>query len=239
MFRMKGRLIAGVLCAMLAAMLVVPVSAHGCHGGRGGGHHGGYARNVQTTVQTAVTVCPYSDCTLAGRHTHSGVIYCGPPLGADADWNAHTDGNTYWRYYNVYQTGDGRIYLNGDGDSVNGLMSKTQTVTNTRTENGKTYAETIQISVALESAQRIERLTVTQFDETNTAVRSDDLALREDLPEIRCGAETAWVLVEEYGGGETARTAYNTPEKDGEPISHQIILLDEEGYGSLAYLHIQ
>ena len=169
----------------------------------------------------------------------SGVIYCGPPLGADADWNAHTDGNTYWRYYNVYQTGDGRIYLNGDGDSVNGLMSKTQTVTNTRTENGKTYAETIQISVALESAQRIERLTVTQFDETNTAVRSDDLALREDLPEIRCGAETAWVLVEEYGGGETARTAYNTPEKDGEPISHQIILLDEEGYGSLAYLHIQ
>ncbi len=169
----------------------------------------------------------------------SGVIYCGPPLGADADWNAHTDGNTYWRYYNVYQTGDGRIYLNGDGDSVNGLMSKTQTVTNTRTENGKTYAETIQISVALESAQRIERLTVTQFDEANTAVRSDDLALRGDLPEIRCGAETAWVLVEEYGGGETVRTAYNTPEKDGEPISHQIILLDEEGYGSLAYLHIQ
>lgn len=73
MFRMKGRLTAGVLCAMLAAMLVVPVSAHGCHGGRGGGHHGGYARNVQTTV----TVCPYSDCTLAGRHTHSGVTYCG------------------------------------------------------------------------------------------------------------------------------------------------------------------
>ena len=77
MFRMKGRLTAGVLCAMLAAMLVVPVSAHGCHGGRGGGRHGGYARNVQTTVQTAVTVCPYSDCTLAGRHTHSGVTYCG------------------------------------------------------------------------------------------------------------------------------------------------------------------
>ena len=71
MFRMKGRLTAGVLCAMLAAMLVVPVSAHGCHGGRG--HHSGYRQRVQTTV----TVCPYEDCAEAGRHTHDGVGYCG------------------------------------------------------------------------------------------------------------------------------------------------------------------
>lgn len=73
MFRMKGRLAAGLLCVIMAAALVVPASAHGCHGGRRAGHHGGYAQSVQTTV----TVCPYEDCASVGRHTHSGVIYCG------------------------------------------------------------------------------------------------------------------------------------------------------------------
>ena len=77
MFRMKGRLTAGVLCAMLAAMLVVPVSAHGCHGGRRSGHHGGgYAQN-SASVQASVTVCPVDGCTAAGRHWHDGTLYCG------------------------------------------------------------------------------------------------------------------------------------------------------------------
>lgn len=71
MFKRKGRLLAGALCVMLAAMLIVPAAAHGCHGGRG--HHGGYRQSVQTTV----TVCPYEDCAQTGRHTHDGVTYCG------------------------------------------------------------------------------------------------------------------------------------------------------------------
>ena len=66
-----NRLAAGLICALMAAALVAPAAAHGCHGGRG--HHGGAVRSVQTTV----TVCPYEDCALAGRHTHSRVIYCG------------------------------------------------------------------------------------------------------------------------------------------------------------------
>lgn len=68
-----NRLTAGLLCAVLAAVLIVPVSAHGCHGRRGRGCHGGYVRNVQTEI----TVCPYDDCTLAGRHLHDGTTYCG------------------------------------------------------------------------------------------------------------------------------------------------------------------
>lgn len=71
MFRRKSRLLAGALCVMLAAVMVVPAAAHGCHGGRG--HHSGYRQSVQTTV----TVCPYEDCAYVGRHTHDGVIYCG------------------------------------------------------------------------------------------------------------------------------------------------------------------
>lgn len=71
MFRMRNRLLAGAVCVMLAAVLIVPAAAHGCHGGRG--RHGGYRQSVRTTV----TVCPYEDCAEAGRHTHDGVTYCG------------------------------------------------------------------------------------------------------------------------------------------------------------------
>lgn len=169
----------------------------------------------------------------------SGVIYYGPPLGAPADWDAYTNGDMIWRYYNVYQTADGRIYLNGDGDSVNGLMSKTQTATNTLTENGESFTEILQVSVAMESAQRMERLVVTQFDGNNAILRSDDLTLGEELPEIACGPETAWVLVEEIGKDGAVRTAYNVPGPEEEPVSHKVVLLDGEGLGRLAYLTIQ
>lgn len=169
----------------------------------------------------------------------SGVIYYGPPLGAPADWDAYTNGDMIWRYYNVYQTADGRIYLNGDGDSVNGLMSKTQTATNTQTENGEIFTEILQVSVAMERAQRLERLVVTQFDGDNAILRSDDLALGEELPEIACGPETVWVLVEEIGKDGAVRTAHNVPGPEEEPVSHKVVLLDEEGLGQLAYLTIR
>ena len=94
-----NRLTAGLLCAILAVALAVPVSAHGCHGRRGGGCHGRYVRNVQTEI----TVCPYDDCATycgyahgdglcdglcralcpledcvsSGRHYHGYSIYCG------------------------------------------------------------------------------------------------------------------------------------------------------------------
>ena len=44
--RTKKLLAAGLACAALAAMLVVTVSAHGCHGGRRSGHHGGEERQA-------------------------------------------------------------------------------------------------------------------------------------------------------------------------------------------------
>lgn len=67
----RNRLAAGLLCAVLAAALVIPAAAHGCHGGR-------RQRRVYTPpVQVSVTVCPYEDCGEAGRHLHDGVTYCG------------------------------------------------------------------------------------------------------------------------------------------------------------------
>lgn len=168
----------------------------------------------------------------------SGTIYMGPPLGAPAEWDPYVDAQTIWRYYDVYQAEDGRIYLNGDGDSVNGLMSKTQTGTRSWTENGDTRTETVQVSVAMKAAPRLERLVVTQFDGDNAVLRSDDLSLEKENLEVTCRPETAWLLVEEISGAETKRTVYNPPENGGEPVSHAFIRLDDAGYGLPAYLDL-
>lgn len=168
----------------------------------------------------------------------SGVIYCGPPLGAE-DWDPHLDNTTIWRYYNVFQAEDGRIYLDGSGDSVHGIMSKTQTATRTRTEDGKTRTDTLQVAVDIEAVPRLEKLLVTQFDGDNAIVRSDDLALRDELPEIACEAAAAWVLVEEVNQDGTVRTVYSVPEEGEDPVSHPVVLLDDEGLGRNAYLMIQ
>ena len=88
-----NRLTAGLLCAVLAAALVIPAAAHGHHGGWGYGHHGAcaqpaapqytqpqYTQPQETQpqyVQPAVGVCPYDGCAEIGRHYHDSVPYCG------------------------------------------------------------------------------------------------------------------------------------------------------------------
>ena len=88
-----NRLTAGLLCAVLAAALVIPAAAHGHHGGWGYGHHGAcaqpaapqytqpqYTQPQETQpqyVQPAVGVCPYDGCAETGRHYHDSVPYCG------------------------------------------------------------------------------------------------------------------------------------------------------------------
>lgn len=170
----------------------------------------------------------------------SGTLFFGPPLG-DEDWEEYED-RTIWIAYRVFQTTDGRAYLDGSGNSFagGGGVGYHETQTYTYAENGETKKEdAITVYLQLKTTPRLEKLLVTQFDETNAVVRSDDLALREALPEIDCEPETAWVLVEEISKGGTVRTLYNVPEEGEDPVSHQVVLLDGEGLGRLAYLTIQ
>ena len=170
----------------------------------------------------------------------SGTVYCGPPLGAE-NWDESAD-NGIWKCYRVYQTEDGRPYLDGSGNSFGSFSgfgygeNRTQTTTDW---NGETITESIDIHVNVETVERLERLVVTQFDETNAIVRSDDLALRDELPEIACEVETVWVLVEEISADGAIRTVYNVPEEGEAPVSHMVVLLDDEGLGRLTYLTIQ
>lgn len=167
----------------------------------------------------------------------SGTIYYGPPLG-DEDWDAYGDQGV-WTVYRVYQTPEGAPYLDGSGNSFTSGGSYTETETFTRQENGRTRTDSIRVTVCAQPVPRLERLLVTQFDENSAIVRSDDLALREALPEVECEAETAWVLVEEFSGDGAVRTAYNVPEEGADPVSHQVVLLDAGGLGRTAELVIR
>ena len=70
--RFKRIFFASLVCVMAINLLTVSASAHGgCHS-RGGCH--GRSTEAQ---QTVIPVCTVKDCSLAGRHAHDGVIYCG------------------------------------------------------------------------------------------------------------------------------------------------------------------
>ena len=170
----------------------------------------------------------------------SGTVYYGPPLEAE-DWDKYAD-NSIWTCCRVYQAEDGRVYLDGSGNTFSGGggfgYGENQTQT-TAGWNGETITESIAVNVWVETAARMERLVVTQFDENSAIVRSDDLALREDLPRVKCEAETAWVLVEEISKDGAVRTVYNVPGEEEVLVSHMVILLDDEGLGKDVYLTIQ
>lgn len=168
--------------------------------------------------------------------TASGTVYFGPPLGI-TDWEPLTCG-IIWHFYRVYQTKDGRIYINGEGDSTNAPGSYTNTATYTSTENGETVQkDTISVTAAIKTVPRLEHLIVTQFDENNAILQSDDLNLQNDRPELHCLPETAWVLVEEVSSEGTERTVYDPPEGE-DPVTHDYVPLDDEGLGHMAYLNI-
>ena len=58
------------------ALLTLPASAHGHHGG---GCHGNRPIRPSQPVSSTVAVCKVEGCTIAGRHVHNRVTYCGYP----------------------------------------------------------------------------------------------------------------------------------------------------------------
>ncbi len=165
--------------------------------------------------------------------TISGTLYYGPPLGA-ADWDPYGNKNC-WTAYRVYQTPDGRVYL----DSVSVCFeggTYNETSTQRVTTNGEVTENTLSVTVTGQAVPRLERLVVTQFSGDNAALSSQEISLQDPLPAFRCGPDAAWVLVEEHSREGVVRTALPAPEAS--PISHQVILLDEAGQGRPVSLEI-
>lgn len=169
----------------------------------------------------------------------SGIIYYGPPAGA-ADWDSYQE-SAIWTAYRVYQAADGTVYTDGGGNSYQGGgdIGFSTEESNTTTVNGESVTESTRVSVKFEEVPRLEKLVVTQFDGENQVLSSQELALREDLPGVRWEPGAEWALVEEVDAEGTARTAYSVPGEGEDPVSHQVVLLDDAGMGKLAYLNIE
>ena len=170
----------------------------------------------------------------------SGVIYMGPPLGASEDW-LEEPMEIVWRAYRVWETADGRVYLDGSGNSYStgatGISSSMwEDHSFTYQENGETVkTDTITVKVTFQTVPRPERLSVYQYDENSALLGTEEIALGEELQKFTCLPGTAWVVVEEGNTDGAVHTAYDLTE---EGVFHEVILLDEAGRGRYAQLEI-
>ncbi len=174
------------------------------------------------------------------RYLH-GKVYIGPPLD-DTNWNTENDDYVFTAY-RVYQTPDGRVYLDGGGNSYGGDLhtgsqSAASTQTDTVTVNGKPSSRTIEVGFTIEGVERLTQASITWFGGDNAPLSARILTPEElgENPELPRPAGAVWALVEEERGGTTDRTLYTLEE---EPVIHDLILLDGLGLGRPAALTLK
>ena len=161
----------------------------------------------------------------------SGTVWCGPPLDAPSDWDREEDGGG-WLPCLVYRTPAGGFYLDADtpfysfrsGGSVFHQSDYTY-----RDDDGTLRTDTLRMTVAMEYTPRLTALRVVEFDGNDQPLRTTDLPLSEDMPAVTAGPDATWVAVEEESAEGVERTSYSLTE--GEPVVHEVILLDEDGRG--------
>lgn len=172
----------------------------------------------------------------------SGVIWWGPPLDAAADFDPDASPHSIWHGYNVYETSDGQVYLDGTGNSYGGAgsgMGFSSDAAYTYTENGETRKDSISVSVSVKYTPRLTALRVVEFDEDNSVVKTTALPLTEKLPSLAPEEGTAFLIVEEESAEGVKRTLYAAGDFTDGAQYHEVILLDQEGRGHGVYLTME
>ena len=172
----------------------------------------------------------------------SGVIWWGPPLDAAADFDPDASPHSIWHGYNVYETSDGQVYLDGTGNSYGGAgsgMGFSSDAAYTYTENGETRKDSISVSVSVKYTPRLTALRVVEFDGDSNVVNITALPLTGDLPALVPAADTAFLIVEEESADGVKRTFYAAGDFTDGAQYHEVILLDEEGRGHGVYLTME
>ena len=161
----------------------------------------------------------------------SGTVWWGPPVDAPADWDRQENSGG-WLPCLVYRTPAGGFYLDADtpfysfssGGSVFHQSDYTYP-----DDDGTLRTDTLRMTVAMEYTPRLTALRVVEFDGNDQPLRTTDLPLSEDMPAVTAGPDATWVAVEEESAEGVERTSYSLTE--GEPVVHEVILLDEDGGG--------
>jgi len=161
----------------------------------------------------------------------SGTIYMGLPAGAVEDERDDKDG--VWVAYRVFQTEDGRAYLDGSGNSFQGPMTTTETVSQTISVNGETETETVTVKVSVEEAPQLEAASVLQYGVDGGCIDRIPVPLTDDAPVVTWLDGAMWAVIEEETSAGVQRTFYDRPDESDEPVTHSLILLDERGLGQI------
>lgn len=174
----------------------------------------------------------------------SGTIYYGAPLD-QPDWNQWED-EQVWHYFKVYQMPDGTIYLDGSGDSSTGAgitYHSAEEYTREKTSGYQSDAETetmsIRVEVSIQVVPRLTSLIVRQYGADGQPLQRDELPLDGAELTVDWRQDAAWAVVEEVSAEGVERTSYDKPAGDEDPVSHQIVLLDEDGLGHTAEVKFQ
>ena len=116
------------------------------------------------------------------------------------------------RFFRVYQTADGRIYLDGSGNGYSGGAGFSITEDRTWTEHtGSTVTqeETFHIGISVEKPSTVSEVAVKYFNEQDTLLETQMFDGTGDSVELSLPAGTAWALIEEHTvEGEAVRTVY-------------------------------
>lgn len=123
--------------------------------------------------------------------------------------------------YRVYQTPDGRVYLDGTGNSYGGAggFGVTEKVEHTVSSTGLVWLEeelnlpsTFEISLDIEALSPLTRLEVAQYDAQNALIHTQALPLDASDHAVALLPETAWALVlETHEDGTITRTSADRP----------------------------
>jgi len=169
----------------------------------------------------------------------SGVLYIGPPENAPEDWSTN-DIPGVWRAYKVYQTADGRAYLDGSGDSFHGgPMGVTLKEEQETTVNGETKKDSLEVKVEVKQVPRLESVTVRQYGADGAPLGSAEIPLVDAPEPVKWLEDAAWAVVEERDADGVKRSVYDKPGPGEEAASHTYVLLDERGLGRSVRLNFE
>lgn len=119
------------------------------------------------------------------------------------------------RFFQVYQTADGRVYLDGSGNGYSGAgggfgVTEDRTWTE-RSGDAITREESFHIKVSVEELPAVARAVVKYFDAADALLAEEALDGSGEGAEVVLPAGTAWVLVEERTAEGTVARTVHTP----------------------------
>ena len=123
----------------------------------------------------------------------------------------------YVTLYRVYETPDGRVYLNGDGNSFGGAggFGATEKEEYATTINGEVETVSFEVALDIEALHPVVSVEIVEFDGNNRAIEAHEYDGTFDNYDIKLAKNTAWMMIIETDD-EGVRTRHLVDRADDE-----------------------